>query len=119
MKASRSLSLKGSVQDCLRLEAEAGRLVEQLKGLGVVKIILIGSLARGRISLFSDIDMVAVFDDQRSCRELTRWVYQNLNSREAVDVLAYNRRQFETARQRSFIRSALQEGKVLYERAQV
>jgi predicted nucleotidyltransferase len=39
------------------LSAETQHLVEQLKALGAVQVILFGSLARGQISLFSDIDL--------------------------------------------------------------
>lgn len=74
------------------------------------------SLARGRLSLFSDIDLVAIFDQVRPARELTRWVYENIRSREAVDILAYSQEEFERQRNRPFLRRILEEGKVLYER---
>ena len=64
--------MKVTLQDRARLEAEAQRLVEQLKALGAVQVILFGSLARGQISLFSDIDLLAVFDQEQPSRELTR-----------------------------------------------
>jgi predicted nucleotidyltransferase len=92
--------------------------VEQLKALGAVKVILFGSLARGQISLFSDIDLVAVFDQDRPARELTRWVYQNIQASEGVDILAYSQKAFERASERPFVRHILREGKVLYERSQ-
>lgn len=116
MKAPKLLSLKATEQDRRRLEAEVDRLSVQLQELGAIKVILIGSLARGQISLFSDIDLIAIFDDPRTPRALTRWVYKNLDTGEAVDVLAYNPSAFEAARQRPFLRHALQEGKVIYER---
>jgi predicted nucleotidyltransferase len=47
--------MKANFQDRARLEAEIQRLVEQLKAMGATKVILFGSLARGQISLFSDI----------------------------------------------------------------
>ena len=105
------------MQDRERLESEIQRLVDQLKDLGAVKVILFGSLARGQISLFSDIDLVVLFSDGRSSRELTKWVYENLQAREAIDVLAYNRASFEMMRQRPFVRNILKEGRVLYERS--
>jgi len=80
--------MRATPQDRQRLEAEANRLVEQMRNLGATKVILFGSLARGKISLFSDIDLLVLFDDERSSRELSRWVYQNLETGEAVDVLA-------------------------------
>ncbi|MBI4640823.1 MAG: nucleotidyltransferase domain-containing protein, partial [Candidatus Tectomicrobia bacterium] len=60
--------MKATAQDRARLEEEIARLVEQLKAMGVRKIILFGSLARGEISLFSDIDFLVFFDEDRPTR---------------------------------------------------
>ncbi len=106
--------MKASTQDQTRLEAETQRLVEQLKALGAVQVILFGSLAREHISLFSDIDLLVLFDREQSARELTRWVYQNIQASEAVDILAYNWQAFQRMRDRPFFRQILREGKVLY-----
>ena len=92
-------------------------MTEQLKTLGAVKVILFGSLARGQISLFSDIDLLALFDRARPARELTRWVYQNIQTGEGVDILAYNEQTFHQLCERPFFRQVLKEGKVLYERS--
>jgi predicted nucleotidyltransferase len=108
--------MKATEEDRARLAAEAQRLADQLKDLGAKKIILFGSLARDRVSLFSDIDLLVVFQDSRPPRELTRWVYQNMDAREGVDILAYNQETFEKMSERPFLRHALKEGKVLYER---
>jgi predicted nucleotidyltransferase len=109
--------MKATAKDKVRLEAEVKRLVQQLRSLGAQLIILFGSLAKGKISLFSDIDLLVLFDDDRPPRALTRWVYQQIDSREAVDIIAYDRSTFERIRQRPFFRHILQEGKVLYERS--
>jgi predicted nucleotidyltransferase len=87
--------MKVTAQDHARLQAETERLVEQLKATGAVQVILFGSLARGQISLSSDIDLLVLFDRQQSARELTRWVYQNIEAGEAIDILAYDRQVFE------------------------
>ena len=108
--------MRATTQDKERLETETQHLVEQMKALGAVKVILFGSLARGEISLFSDIDLLVLFDVDRSPRDLTRWLYQNMQAREAVDVIAYSQKSFETIRNRPFFRHILREGKVLYER---
>lgn len=110
--------MKATIQDRLRLEAETLRLTEQLKNLGAVKVILFGSLARGELSLFSDIDLVALFNQEKPARELTCWLYQNIQAGESVDILAYNERIFQQLRQRPFFRQVLKEGKVLYERSE-
>jgi predicted nucleotidyltransferase len=106
--------MRVTTQDRARLQAETQRLVEQLKALGAVQVILFGSLARGRISLFSDIDLLVLFDREQSAHELTRWVYQNINAAEAIDILAFDRRAFRQVRDRPFFRKILNEGKVLH-----
>jgi uncharacterized protein len=70
--------MRTTVQDKARLEQELSRLVAQLKAMGAKKIILFGSLARGELSLFSDIDILVLFEDDRSSRELTQDVYKRL-----------------------------------------
>ncbi len=98
------------------LLSEARRLADQLRALGAVRVVLFGSLARGNVSLFSDIDLLALFDDPRSPRELTRWVYSVIDSSESVDILAYSSEDFDRLRQRPFWKHALQHSQVLYER---
>ena len=110
--------MRATQEDFERLDHESQRLTGQLVSLGAIKVILFGSLARGKISLFSDIDLLAIFDDSRTSKELTGWVYQNLDTGEAVDVLAYNVQSFDKMKERTFIRHILSEGKVLYERPQ-
>ncbi|MCS6800311.1 MAG: nucleotidyltransferase domain-containing protein, partial [Myxococcota bacterium] len=89
--AARRTIMRAAPQDNDRLNREVERLVEQLKALGAVQIILFGSLARGRVSLFSDIDLLVLFEKPGSARELGRWVYQAIQTGEGVDILAYNR----------------------------
>ena len=108
--------MRATQQDFERLQNESQRLAGQLAGMGAIKVILFGSLARGKISLFSDIDLLAIFEDGRTSKELTGWVYQELDTGEAVDVLAYSTQSFEKMKERAFIRHILSEGKVLYER---
>lgn len=108
--------MKPTAQDRARLEAETQSMVEQLKAMGAVKVLLFGSLARGQLSLFSDIDLLVLFDQERPARELTRWVYQNIQAREGVDILAYSQETFQRVRERPFFRHIMREAKVLYER---
>ncbi len=98
------------------LLSEARRLADQLRALGAIRVVLFGSLARGTPSLFSDIDLLALFEDPRSPRELTRWVYSVIDSSESVDIFAYNSEDFDRLQQRPFWKHALQHAQVLYER---
>lgn len=110
--------MKASTQDWVRLQTEIESLTAQLKTMGAVKIILFGSLARGELSLFSDIDLLALFPQQQPAHQLTRQVYQHMDTTEAVDILAYSLESFQQLRERPFFRKILQEGKVLYEKPQ-
>jgi len=106
--------MKATVQDRARLEQELARVVEQLKAMGAKQIVLFGSLAREELSLFSDIDLLVVFDVDRPSRELTREVYQQLRAREGVDILAYSRRALAVLKDRPFFRHIFSYGKVVY-----
>ena len=106
--------MKATAEDRKRLETEAQSLADQLRALGALQVILFGSLARGQVSLFSDIDLLALFDRDLPSHELTRWVYQNIDSGEAVDILAYSQAAFARLRERPFFLKILSEGKVLY-----
>ncbi|HHS98109.1 MAG TPA: nucleotidyltransferase domain-containing protein [Chloroflexi bacterium] len=98
-----------------RLEQELNRVVGQLRALGARRIILFGSLARGRPRLGSDLDLLAIFEDGLTFKERMRYVYTHLDADVDVDVLAYNREEFERLKHRSFFRRILREGKVVYE----
>jgi predicted nucleotidyltransferase len=106
--------MKVTARDRERLQSETERLVEQLKAMGATQVILFGSLARGQISLFSDIDLLVLFDQEQSAHELTRWVYENIQASEAADILAYSQQAFQQVRKRPFFQKILREGKTLY-----
>jgi predicted nucleotidyltransferase len=110
--------MKPTPQDRLRLQAEIESLTAQLQAMGAVKVILFGSLARGELSLFSDIDLLALFPQPQPAHELTRQVYQQIETNEAVDILAYNIESFQRLQERPFFQKILREGKVLYEKPQ-
>lgn len=110
--------MKAGLAERARLEREIVSLVEQLVAMGARKVFLFGSLARGELSLFSDIDLLVLFDEERPAGELTREVYRRLDSSEGVDVLAYSVKSWERIKDRPFFRHILSYAKVLYERPQ-
>jgi len=97
------------------LETELAKLVAGLKKLGAEKIVLFGSLAKGEPRVHSDIDLIAIFDDQDHFKTRMQRVYSELSAQVNFDVLAYNWREFEKVKARSFFRRIEKEGKVLYE----
>lgn len=99
------------------LEKELGRIVESLRGLGAKKVILFGSYARGRADLFTDLDLMVVWDDPRPFVERVAYLYAQLTPRVAVDILAYTPAERERIQGRPFVKEALREGRILYEEA--
>lgn len=99
--------------DKRKLEKELGSIVSQLKNMGAKKLILFGSLARGSVRLGSDIDLIALFDDNSTFKERMRLVYSKLDSRESVDILAYSFSEFDRIKNRPFFRQILSYGRVI------
>lgn len=98
-----------------KLERELEHAVTQLRTMGAQRVILFGSLARDIVRIGSDIDLIAIFDDDRNFKERMRHVYERLEVAADVDVLAYNFEEFERLKHRTFFRHALKEGRVIYE----
>lgn len=98
------------------LLSEARRLADQLRALGAIRVVLFGSLVRGTPSLFSDFDPLALFEDPRSPRELTRWVYSVIDSSESVDIFCIQQRRFRPSPTASLLETRTAHAQVLYER---
>jgi predicted nucleotidyltransferase len=98
-----------------RLEAELERIVAQLPGLGVRRVILFGSLARGGVRGASDVDLILIADSGEPFVERGARFYRALVPAVAMDLLVYTPEEFDAMRDRPFFRRALAEGRVLYE----
>ncbi len=98
----------------MEMEAELSRLVEMLKAMGVQRIILFGSMARGEAGLGSDLDLLVIWDTPLGFLERTVELYRRLQPRVAVDLLVYTPQEMARMADRPLIRRALMEGKVLY-----
>ncbi len=97
------------------LERELERIVQVLRQMGVQRIILFGSAAREEITVWSDLDLIVVLDSSLPFVKRLGLLYERIQPRVGLDLLAYTPQEFETLRERPFIRQALQEGRVLYE----
>ncbi len=97
------------------LECELERIVRVLREMGVQRIILFGSAAREKIAVWSDLDLIVVLDSDQPFIKRLGLLYERIQPRVGLDLLAYTPKEFEAIRERSFIRQALQEGRVLYE----
>ena len=98
-----------------RLEKELARMTEELIHLGAEKVILFGSLARGKTTKSSDLDLIVVMPSEQPF--LARWeeVYVKLLPGVDTDLLVYTPEEFEEKQQTSAaFRHKLKDGKVLY-----
>jgi predicted nucleotidyltransferase len=94
---------------------EAERLASAAACVGVQRVVLFGSLARGQANLFSDLDLLIIWDTPLAFLERTVEMYRRLQPRVDADLLVYTPAEMERMAQRPMVRKALSEGKVLYE----
>lgn len=82
------------------------------------RILLFGSAARGRMSKDSDLDMLVVMRKSVHRRQIAQTIYRNLHGTGiAVDIIVATEKDLEKYGERAgtILKSALQEGRVLYE----
>lgn len=82
----------------------------------VERAILFGSYARGRRDLFTDLDVLIVMDSALDFVSRTAEMYRDLSCPVDLDLLVYTPEELARNRHRGFIRRALEEGKVIYEK---
>lgn len=102
----------------LSLEEIRSSLLPMLKQCGIKKAIVFGSHARGTQDRKSDLDLLIVMET--SARFFERYdriagIRQALPSVE-LDILIYTPEELERNSDRPFVRKALAEGKLIYER---
>lgn len=83
------------------------------------KIILFGSYARGNWDEESDIDVIIVYQTKKKFMDRLEELYMKWNLPKAADILAYTPDEFrEMVKDSYFLKHAVREGKVIYERSQ-
>ena len=82
----------------------------------VQRAILFGSYAKGRRDLFTDLDILIVMKSPLDFLPRTAEMYRYLSCAVDMDLLVYTPEELERHRDRSFIRQALEKGKVIYEK---
>ena len=102
----------------LELGAIKEAVTEVAKANGASMAVLFGSYARGTATKRSDVDVIFVEEtDARFLDRLGKYMnplYDRL--RTGVEVLVYTPAEFERMKERSFVRRALREGVLVYER---
>ncbi|HSW09720.1 MAG TPA: nucleotidyltransferase domain-containing protein [Bacillota bacterium] len=98
------------------LEEAIVRIAGACRQAGYAKAILFGSMARGDVGPDSDIDLLLVKDTQDRFMDRLDEFYRTVAPKVAVDVLVYTPEEFrELLKSRSFIRTAVEEGVVLFD----
>jgi predicted nucleotidyltransferase len=97
------------------LERELERIVQVLRQVGAQRIILFGSAARKDVAVWSDLDLIVVLHSDLPFIKRLGVLYERIEPRVGLDLLAYTPQEFDAIRERPFIQQALQEGRILYE----
>lgn len=99
-----------------QLTRELQRIVRLCPLLGLKKLFLCGSVARGEVLPDSDLDLLAVQETELPFLARLDRFYAVVKPRVAVDVLIYTPQELEALKEeRVFIRKILEEGKLVYE----
>ncbi|MFN2433300.1 MAG: nucleotidyltransferase domain-containing protein [Gemmatimonadota bacterium] len=82
----------------------------------VRRVVLFGSAAAGRRDLTTDLDVLVVMDSEDDFVTRTAALYRRLQLGVDLDLLAYTPAEFERMRGRTWMRNALRESRVVYEK---
>jgi predicted nucleotidyltransferase len=107
-----------AVERRARLRRELDEILSSLVVDATERVILFGSAASGEVSSTSDLDLLVIRRDHRRPADRVDELYRRIRPRVALDLLVYTPEELEEARRTSsFVRSALREGVVLYDRS--
>jgi predicted nucleotidyltransferase len=98
------------------LEYSAGQIVAKLSDLNVKKISLFGSYARGKSDLFTDLDVLVIMDTNKSFIERITEIHRLLALPVDADILCYTPDELKRMKETPFLRKALADEVVLYEK---
>jgi predicted nucleotidyltransferase len=98
------------------LEYSANQIVAKLSHLNVEKISLLGSYARGKSDLFTDLDVLVIMATDKPFTERVAEIYSLLALPVDADILCYTPQEFERMKTTPFLRKALADEVVLYEK---
>lgn len=99
------------------LDTALERIIIQVSGiLEIQKVISFGSYASGKRDLFTDIDLIVIMETEKEFIQRTAYLYQLLHSDVDLGLLVYSPEEFKKIQGGSFLREALQNGQVIYEK---
>ncbi|MEZ0343667.1 MAG: nucleotidyltransferase domain-containing protein [Caldimicrobium sp.] len=102
----------------LHLKEKLKELLPKLQKLNPERVILFGSFVRGEVHKGSDLDLIIIAKDV-PLRFIDRldWAYESLDPDFPLDILVYTPEEIEKMKLvNPFIKRALKEGLVIYER---
>jgi predicted nucleotidyltransferase len=101
-----------------RLRRELREIVARIVDDDTERVLLFGSAARGQVTSRSDLDVLVVRRDDRPPAARADDLYRRARPRVALDLLVYTPEELQVARaSSSFLRTALREAQVVYERS--
>lgn len=99
-----------------RLEEAVRDLAERLPRLeGVRRVSLVGSYARGRRDLMTDLDVIVVMESDLPFTERVARLYRQVGQPVDMDLLCYTPEEFGRMAETPFLRHALRDEVVLWE----
>ncbi len=101
-------------------QALAARLKPIFRRYGVLRAIVFGSWARGDASRHSDLDLLVVQATEKRWLDRYTGILRDITAAvgTGVDLLIYTPEELEAIKERPLIKTALREGKVIYESGQ-
>ncbi|GAB4542338.1 MAG: nucleotidyltransferase domain-containing protein [Anaerolineae bacterium] len=98
------------------LKSQLSDIRARLAKMGVQKAILFGSLARGQVTPFSDLDLIIVQETDARFLDRLEAMYTELELRVDADILVYTPAEWaELQTWNPFIQHVLREGEIIYE----
>jgi predicted nucleotidyltransferase len=103
----------------LSIQALQKRLAPVFRRYRIKQAFVFGSLARGEADVRSDVDLIVVRRTSRRFFDRYHGLLRDLNRAvrdRPVEALIYTPKELEAMRRRPFLKKALAEGQVIYER---
>ena len=101
----------------MNLETLKIQIVDTFRPLNPEKIILFGSAARGDWDEESDVDVIVVYETDKSFLDRLKELYRSWQIPKAVDILAYTPTEYaEMLSEKFFFQDAVKDGELIYER---
>ena len=92
-------------------------ILQSFRSFDPERIVLFGSRARGSADEYSDIDLIVVYATEKRFLDRLEELYLAWSLPIPVDILAYTPEEYRSmSRNNEFVRQAVAEGEVLYER---